>query len=169
MVQHCDIEEYLDALQSSRKFGPQVVCSKAFPRRDASYAKPRHKLDRRLLDGLARLGIKRLYTHQAEALDIIEQGTDVLVATPTASGKSLIYNLPVMDSYLRQSHSRYLYLFPSKSTRPGPAPHAAETLCCGHRVSRRAGHIQRHIRRGHLRLSENKNQENGPERPDHQS
>ncbi len=59
MVQHFDIKEYLDALQSSRKFGPQVVCNKAFPRRNPSYANPRNKIDHRLLDGLARLGIKQ--------------------------------------------------------------------------------------------------------------
>ena len=115
MVEHFDIEEYLDALRSSRKFGPQVVCSKAFARRGASYAKPRSKLDRRLQEGLTRLGIERLYTHQAEALDLIQQGSDVLVATPTASGKSLIYNLPVLDTYLRQPHAHYLYLFPLKA------------------------------------------------------
>ncbi len=115
MVEHFDIEEYLDALRSSRKFGPQVVCSKTFARRGALYAKPRSKLDRRLQEGLARLGIKQLYTHQAEALDLIQQGSDVLVATPTASGKSLIYNLPVVDTYLRQPHAHYLYLFPLKA------------------------------------------------------
>ncbi len=47
---------------------------------------------------LARLGIPRLYCHQGEALDYIRAGKNLLVATPTASGKTLIYNLPVLEA-----------------------------------------------------------------------
>ena len=55
-----------------------------------------------VLEALARLGIPRLYSHQGEALAAIRSGKNLLVATPTASGKTLIYNLPVLESLLAE-------------------------------------------------------------------
>ncbi len=115
MVEHLDIQEYLDSLQASKKFGPQVVCTRTFPRRPPSYSKPQDALHCRLSSGLAESGIHQLYTHQAKALDVIKRGKDILVATPTASGKSLVYNLPVFEEFLGQPKSHFLYLFPLKA------------------------------------------------------
>ena len=64
---------------------------------------------------LGGMGIHTVYSHQARAMDLILQGQNVLVATPTASGKSLIYNLPVLNSLLRKPEARALYLFPLKA------------------------------------------------------
>ena len=64
---------------------------------------------------LARRGIERLYQHQAHALELAAQGIDFVVATPTASGKSLCYNLPVLEAFARASDARALYLFPTKA------------------------------------------------------
>jgi DEAD/DEAH box helicase domain-containing protein len=61
------------------------------------------------------LGIERFYSHQAEAIDRIRQGEDVLTVTPTASGKSLIYLLPTFESSLLRPGARALYLFPYKA------------------------------------------------------
>ncbi|MEE4167037.1 MAG: DEAD/DEAH box helicase, partial [Desulfocapsaceae bacterium] len=115
MVRSCDIEEYLTALQASRKFAPQVVCSKPLHGHSAVHGKPQQRICEKLAGGLKRLGIEQLYRHQAEAFDLISQGRDVLVATPTASGKSLIYNLPVLEEYLNERFSHFLYLFPLKA------------------------------------------------------
>lgn len=71
-------------------------------------------LDRRLGAYLGEAGIE-LYRHQAEALDWWQAGRDVLLATGTASGKSLAYNLAVADSLLRDPEARALYLFPTKA------------------------------------------------------
>ncbi len=60
-------------------------------------------------------GIPRLYTHQAEAFDLCAAGKDVVVVTPTASGKTLCYNLPVLDCLLRDPAVRAMYLFPTKA------------------------------------------------------
>ncbi len=60
-------------------------------------------------------GIKRLYSHQARAIDLIRSGRHVVVATPTASGKSLIYNLPVLERLIEDPASKALYLFPLKA------------------------------------------------------
>ncbi len=115
MGEHFNIEEYLDSLQASKKFGPQVVCCKSFAPREPAYSDPTYRLRPKVSAGLAKTGIDRLYSHQAEALDLITQGRDVMVATPTASGKSLIYNLPVIEHYLDYPGSHFLYLFPLKA------------------------------------------------------
>jgi len=60
-------------------------------------------------------GIKRLFTHQAEAIEAAGRGENLIVVTPTASGKTLCYNIPVLNSLLENPHSRAMYLFPTKA------------------------------------------------------
>ncbi len=72
-------------------------------------------VDERLRAALERRGIARLYAHQAEAFGHIEAGRNVVVVTPTASGKTLCYNLPVMNLLLSDAGARALYLFPTKA------------------------------------------------------
>lgn len=60
-------------------------------------------------------GIARLYTHQAECYQSLTDGRNVVVVTPTASGKTLCYNLPVLDRILREPEARAMYLFPTKA------------------------------------------------------
>jgi DEAD/DEAH box helicase domain-containing protein len=69
----------------------------------------------RLRQALKSRGIARLYTHQAESIDHALAGQDVVVITPTASGKTLCYNAPVLHSILQDPSSRALYLFPTKA------------------------------------------------------
>jgi DEAD/DEAH box helicase domain-containing protein len=68
-----------------------------------------------LLPVLAARGIQGLYTHQARSLAELRDGRDVVLATPTASGKSLVYSLPTLESALRDAEARALYLFPLKA------------------------------------------------------
>ncbi len=72
-------------------------------------------LDDRLLAGLASRGVSQLYSHQAEAVGHVLGGRNVVTVTPTASGKTLCYNLPVLDAILRDRSTRALYLFPTKA------------------------------------------------------
>lgn len=72
-------------------------------------------IDERIVSALHRRGIDALYTHQAEALAAVLQRKSVVVVTPTASGKTMCYNLPVLQSILDQPESRALYLFPTKA------------------------------------------------------
>lgn len=72
-------------------------------------------LDPRLREGLERRGIKQLYTHQGDAFDRITSGRNVVVVTPTASGKTLCYNLPVLNRLLAEPSGRAMYLFPTKA------------------------------------------------------
>lgn len=110
-----DVSEYLTSLKGSAKFGPQVVCHRDFPARAGEYSStfpPLHKL---LHKSLKESGITRLYSHQQQAITSILAGKDVLVATPTASGKSMIYNLPVLNDLLSDDPGHSLYLFPLKA------------------------------------------------------
>ncbi len=102
-------------------------------------------------------------------MDIIQQGSDVLVATPTASGKSLIYNLPVMDTYLRQPDARYLYLFPLKALAQDQL-RTLQKLYAAVTDSEDGQDAFSAIYDGDTScLSKSKNKENSPDRSDHQS
>ncbi len=68
-----------------------------------------------LRQALADRGIRQLYCHQAEAFHFVEQGKNVVIVTPTASGKTLCYNLPVLNLLLADAGARALYLFPTKA------------------------------------------------------
>lgn len=72
-------------------------------------------LDGRLLAALERRGIGAPYTHQARAIEAALAGRNVVVVTPTASGKTLCFNVPVLDRVLKDRSSRALYLFPTKA------------------------------------------------------
>ncbi|PYR22775.1 MAG: hypothetical protein DMF94_03445 [Acidobacteria bacterium] len=72
-------------------------------------------LDDRLTRALQSRGIDRLYTHQADAINHALAGRHVVVVTPTASGKTLCYNAPVLNAILRDPSGRALYLFPTKA------------------------------------------------------
>ena len=110
-----DVGEYLDALLNSRKFGPQVVATRTQESSPERYGDVLPELHPSLLEHLQKKGIASLYSHQCEAIGHILDGRDVIVATPTASGKSMIYNLPVVDCLLADPESSALYLFPLKA------------------------------------------------------
>jgi len=81
----------------------------------ASFAPLPGDLRPELVAALANRGIERLYTHQAEAFAAVRNGRHLVVVTPTASGKTLCYNLPVLQRLLENPEKRALYLFPTKA------------------------------------------------------
>ncbi|HSG72989.1 MAG TPA: DEAD/DEAH box helicase, partial [Planctomycetaceae bacterium] len=85
------------------------------PARAARFVEFPSQLDRRLVNTLRDRGINQLYTHQAEAIEAIHSHDDVVIVTPTASGKTLCYNLPVLDRIMKEPNTRALYLFPTKA------------------------------------------------------
>jgi DEAD/DEAH box helicase domain-containing protein len=109
------VAEYIAALTGSDRFGPQVAARKRHPESSAETAPWPPGLSPALEQLLGEAGIEGLYSHQAQAIELILSGSHVVIATPTASGKSLIYNLPVFDSLLRNPAARALYLFPLKA------------------------------------------------------
>ena len=92
-----------------------VTAVRRMPAADAQYAPVPSGIDARLVEALASRGITRLYTHQAAAVSHALAGESVVVTTPTASGKTLCYNIPVLNAILNDSSTRALYLFPTKA------------------------------------------------------
>ncbi|MFN3594396.1 MAG: DEAD/DEAH box helicase, partial [Thiobacillaceae bacterium] len=109
---HADIDRLVAALK--RKYRDRIVAEWLQPARPARTAPLPDDLDRRLVAALHGRGITRLYSHQAEALTLARAGQNLVVATPTASGKSLCYHLPVLQDLLADG-ARALYLFPTKA------------------------------------------------------
>ena len=72
-------------------------------------------VDERLRKALADRGIAQLYTHQADTFELTSSGKNVVVVTPTASGKTLCYNLPVFNLLLGNDGARAMYVFPTKA------------------------------------------------------
>ncbi|MEO8663659.1 MAG: DEAD/DEAH box helicase, partial [Bryobacteraceae bacterium] len=85
------------------------------PERAAEYADLPADLDPRLREALNARGIRQLYVHQRESYEIAASGRNVVVVTPTASGKTLCYNLPVLNKMLAAPGARAFYLFPTKA------------------------------------------------------
>jgi DEAD/DEAH box helicase domain-containing protein len=92
-----------------------VTALRRLPAVPARFAPFPSGLDQRLQDALAFRGITELYTHQAQSIRHALDGRNVVVITPTASGKTLCYNAPVLHSILQDPASRALYLFPTKA------------------------------------------------------
>lgn len=109
------IEEMIDRIKQTPELMSQVTYWHTIPPRPASFAEFPDTIDAGLRAALADKGIDRLYTHQAECFRAAEEGRNVAAVTPTASGKTLCYNLPVLNRILRDDSSRALYLFPTKA------------------------------------------------------
>ena len=108
------VAEYILALKASEKFGPQVVDHRIIAATAATTAPP-DLLATELQHLVRDMGVHNLYTHQHAAIAHILAGQNTVVATPTASGKSLIYTLPVFQTFLRDPSAKALYLFPLKA------------------------------------------------------
>ncbi|MFQ5830157.1 MAG: DEAD/DEAH box helicase, partial [Candidatus Methylomirabilia bacterium] len=107
--------ELLDQLLTAPDTGRAVTVTRHFPARPAVWAPFPTSLDSRITEALQSRGIAQLYSHQARAFVLVEKGHSVVVVTPTASGKTLCYNLPVLQALLREPQARALYLFPTKA------------------------------------------------------
>ncbi len=101
-------------LQTEVQRGNVTAVHKMEPR-PATHADWPEALDRRLVEALQARGIANLYTHQAQAISSVLEGHHTVVVTPTASGKTLCYNLPVLQRVLEDRASRALYMFPTKA------------------------------------------------------
>ncbi len=108
--------QLIEKLKMTPDFGPNITHWHVSPRREGIYSPFPESMDDRLVRVLKGMGIDKLYSHQAEAFEKVSSGKDVVVVTPTASGKSLCYNLPVLNTLLTEDpEARALYLFPTKA------------------------------------------------------
>ncbi len=109
------LEQILDTLARDPEFKQMVTRWERIPPRRASYAEFPAWLDGRISATLRRRGILSLYSHQADALEATHAGKHTVVVTPTASGKTLCYDLPVIDAIAKDPTARALYIFPTKA------------------------------------------------------
>ncbi|HEY8921533.1 MAG TPA: DEAD/DEAH box helicase, partial [Candidatus Limnocylindria bacterium] len=105
----------IEALLADSALQPLVAAHRVLEPRPPRHAPWPEGLDPRLTHALRSRGVEALYTHQAQSLEAIRAGRNVCVVTPTASGKTLCYNLPVLDAVARDPTARALYLFPTKA------------------------------------------------------
>jgi DEAD/DEAH box helicase domain-containing protein len=96
------------------EYGELITGELVLPAKHGSYRPLPDDLDPRLVTALQQRGIERLYSHQAIAWTSLQQGRHTVIVTPTASGKTLCYNLPVLQAAL-QTQAKALYLFPTKA------------------------------------------------------
>src|SRR6201987_4342209 len=109
------VHEVLDAFAARDHNGEMLTAVRHFPAREAQWADFPEWVNADLAGVYAAKGIRRLYTHQEAAAEAVHAGKNVVIVTPTASGKTLCYNLPVLNAILENPDTRALYLFPTKA------------------------------------------------------
>jgi len=121
---------FLHCLTAQPTYSGQIAHIEHIPPRDASYAKLDKPLASGLQDCLNRHGLLPLYTHQAEAVNNTREDKNVMLSTSSASGKTLCYNIPVLETITEQgSRARALYLFPTKALAQDQL-HSLQELFC---------------------------------------
>jgi len=110
-----DTLAFLHHLAAQPTYSGQIVHTEHIPRREAECAGLDQPLAPSLQDCLSEHGLLPFYTHQAEAINYVREGRNVMVSTSSASGKTLCYNAPVMEAILTERGSCALYLFPTKA------------------------------------------------------
>lgn len=109
------LRQILDRIQSDPRLSSRIAAWRELPARRAQFAPFPDAVHPDLARALQTRRIEALYTHQAEAFAAVHTDRNVVVVTPTASGKTLCYNLPVLNRILREPDARALYLFPTKA------------------------------------------------------
>ncbi|MGD8261418.1 MAG: DEAD/DEAH box helicase [Desulfobacterales bacterium] len=109
------IKEYLQSLVKSESLGSQVTFQTVIAEKPPDWSKSAFQWSPEIKNALESLGIRKLYQHQTDAIGVIHKHRHVIVATPTASGKTVVYNLPVLERFQRDVTSRSLYIFPLKA------------------------------------------------------
>ncbi|MFQ5808851.1 MAG: DEAD/DEAH box helicase, partial [Armatimonadota bacterium] len=110
-----DAKAFLRDIRNRRGYDGQVVHVESIPPREARFADLSPPLPEPLVEALRAQDIQQLYTHQVQAIDAVRGGGDICVVTGTASGKTLCYNIPVLEMLLTDPVGKACYLFPTKA------------------------------------------------------
>ena len=119
------------ALEELKKIGlrdDSLRLIKHIPAQEGSYQQYPEEIHPSLVKALKKKGFSQLYSHQHQAWQLIQKKKNIVVVTPTASGKTLCYNLPVLDSILKNPSSRSIYLFPTKALSQDQRSELDETI-----------------------------------------
>lgn len=109
------LDQILDFLKSDPYLSAGINHWKQYAPIPPRYTDYPEQIDKRLIATLKNKGIEKLYTHQADAVNAVLDDKDIVVVTPTASGKTLCYNIPVLNQILKDPNNRAMYLFPTKA------------------------------------------------------
>ena len=109
------VREIVEQLAARDRSGEMLTAVHHIPAREAKFAPMPEWVRTELADAYGEKGVSELYTHQAAAAQAVRAGRNAVVVTPTASGKTLCYNLPILNAVLENSDTRALYLFPTKA------------------------------------------------------
>jgi DEAD/DEAH box helicase domain-containing protein len=109
------VEEVVGALATRYRHDEVLTSVRRLPAREAQFRPMPAWIAPELAEAYRGKGIEQLYSHQQAAAELARQGRNVVVVTPTASGKTLCYNLPVLNAVLENPDTRALYLFPTKA------------------------------------------------------
>jgi len=123
-----NVDQLIQKLHSDPAFMENVTSWTTLPASEGKYVDFPSSLDIKIRDVLHQRGIHRLYTHQAESFQAASEGKDFVVVTPTASGKTMCYNLPVLSAILKNPDARALYLFPTKALSADQASELYELI-----------------------------------------
>ncbi len=110
-----DVDGFLESLRRDPGYRDQIVHVHAEPAREPSWAPVPDGLHPALGPFLSALGVSRLYRHQAEAIEAALRGEDVLITTGPASGKSLCFQVPILQRFLEEPETTALFVFPMKA------------------------------------------------------
>jgi DEAD/DEAH box helicase domain-containing protein len=106
---------FLAGLQAREGYEGQVAVARKLPARDARFREIERPLPERIARAMDEAGIHRFFAHQAEAIDRLREGRHTIVATGTASGKTLCYHVPVFEALCGDDEATVLYLSPTKA------------------------------------------------------
>jgi DEAD/DEAH box helicase domain-containing protein len=109
------ISDFLKTIQSAPGYRGQIAHIEHIPPREAVFRQPDVSLSPEITRALRAMGIESLYSHQAEAIERVSEGENVAVVTSTASGKTICYNIPVIESLIDDPGSTSIFLFPTKA------------------------------------------------------
>jgi len=115
MKQTPDVNEYINSLKESGRMGHQVAYHMVLPGNKSEWAETEKPLPEEITKIMNASGVRQLYKHQSIAIDFIRDGNHVVVSTPTASGKTTIYNIPVIEKFINHQNAKALYIFPLKA------------------------------------------------------
>jgi DEAD/DEAH box helicase domain-containing protein len=109
------IRHVVDELTARDRNGELVTAFHHIPAREAQWEAMPEWVRPELAVAYRSKGVQQLYSHQGRAISVVHDGRNTVVVTPTASGKTLCYNLPVLNTLLENPDLRALYLFPTKA------------------------------------------------------
>src|SRR6202521_3373140 len=152
------VTQVLDTFAARDRDGEILTAVRHYPAREAQWAEFPEWVQADLAAAYGAKGIRQLYTHQAAAAEAVHANKNVVIVTPTASGKTLCYNLPILNSILENPDTRALYLFPTKAlaqdqlaqlydlnqrldNRFGVFPYDGDTPADARRAIREKGHV----------------------------